>query len=275
MATYAIGDVQGCLRSLQRLLGEIAFDERRDRLWFVGDLVNRGPDSLATLRFVRALGARATTILGNHDLHLLAVAEGLEKGRREDTFDEVLAAPDRNELLEWLRHRPLMHVEGGFAMVHAGLLPAWSVQRAAALAAEVESALQAASYRSFLAAMYGNRPARWDEWLTGFERLRVIVNALTRLRLCTADGEMEFRHTGRPKALPGGFMPWFEVPGRRSLDTPVIFGHWSALGTLNRPNLFALDTGCVWGRCLSALRLEDRRLFQVSCRERPGVAPER
>jgi bis(5'-nucleosyl)-tetraphosphatase (symmetrical) len=275
MATYAIGDVQGCFRSLQRLLGEIAFEQRRDRLWFVGDLVNRGPDSLATLRFVRGLGARATAILGNHDLHLLAVAEGLEKARREDTFDDVLAAPDRDELLEWLRNRPLMHVEGGYAMVHAGLLPAWSVERAAGLAAEVEAALQATSYRSFLAAMYGNRPWRWDESLSGFERLRVIVNALTRLRLCTADGEMEFRHTGLPKTLPGGFMPWFEVPERRSRDTPVIFGHWSALGALNRPNLFALDSGCVWGRCLSALRLEDQMLLQVSCRERPGAGSAR
>jgi len=274
VATYAIGDVQGCFRSLQRLLDEIAFEERRDKLWFVGDLVNRGPDSLATLRFVRGLGAGATVTLGNHDLHLLAVAEGLEKIRRDDTFEELLAAPDRDELLDWLRHCPLMHLEAGYAMVHAGLLPAWSVSRALALAAEVEAALQAASYRSFLAGMYGNQPSRWDESLTGFDRLRVTVNALTRLRLCTADGQMEFKHTGQPKTLPSGFMPWFEVPQRRSQDTPVIFGHWSALPALTRPNLFALDTGCVWRRRLTALRLEDRKLFQISCRERldPRVA---
>jgi bis(5'-nucleosyl)-tetraphosphatase (symmetrical) len=245
MATYAIGDVQGCFEALQRLLDRLGFDEQRDRLWFVGDLVNRGPDSLATLRFVQALGDTATVVLGNHDLHLLAVAEGLEKLRRDDTLEEVLSAPDREPLLEWLRHLPLMHFEDDYAMVHAGLLPDWSVSRALELAAEVEAVLQASSYRSFLARMYGNHPGRWSEGLAGFDRLRVIVNAMTRLRVCTFDGTMEFTYKGKPKRLPPGYIPWFDVPSRRSRDTPIIFGHWSALGPLSLPNLFSLDTGCL------------------------------
>ncbi len=204
MATYAIGDIQGCFEALQRLLDRIGFDESRDRLWFVGDLVNRGPDSLATLRFVQALGDAATVVLGNHDLHLLAVAEGLAKLRQDDTLDEVLAAPDREMLLDWLRHLPLMHFEDGYAMVHAGLLPDWSVSRALELAAEAEAALQASSYRSFLSKMYGNRPTRWSDELTGFERLRVVINAMTRLRVCTTEGAMEFSHKGKPRRLPDG-----------------------------------------------------------------------
>lgn len=271
MATYAIGDIQGCFQSLQALLDRIAFDERRDRLWFVGDLVNRGPDSLATLRFVSGLGGDTVAVLGNHDLHLLAVAEGLEKLRREDTLVQVLEAPDREALLEWLRHCPLMHFENGYAMVHAGLLPQWSVSRALELAAEVEAALQASTYRSLLAKMYGNRPAKWSEALGGFDRLRVIINAMTRLRVCAEDGSMEFDHKGRPERLPRGYHPWFLLPERRSRDTPVIFGHWSALGPINLPNLFALDTGCLWGRRLSALRLDDRKLFQISCRGPAGL----
>jgi bis(5'-nucleosyl)-tetraphosphatase (symmetrical) len=281
MATYAIGDVQGCFRALQRLLDRVGFDERADRLWFVGDLVNRGRDSLATLRFVHGLGNAAVTVLGNHDLHLLAVAEGFEKLKRGDTLEEVLHASDRDELLEWLRCRPLMHLEPGvredapglaaldrsYAMVHAGLLPSWSVTRALELAAEVEAALRAPSYRGFLAGMYGNRPERWSDSLTGLERLRVIVNAMTRMRLCTADGVMEFEHKGRPTHPPSGYMPWYEVPDRCSADTTILFGHWSALGLVQQPNLFGLDTGCLWGRRLSALRLEDRRLFQVPCAE--------
>jgi len=274
MATYAIGDIQGCFEPLQRLLDEVRFDGGSDRLWLVGDLVNRGPDSLATLRFVRSLGEAAVVALGNHDLHLLAVAEGYEKLKREDTLQDVLDAPDRDALLDWLRQCPLMHFEGGWAMVHAGLLPAWSVSRALELAAEVEAALRAPTYRSFLARMYGNHPERWSDALAGHDRLRVIVNAMTRMRLCTAEGEMEFAHKGRPKQLPAGYLPWFDVPERRSRDTPLIFGHWSALGLIKRPDLFGLDTGCLWGRRLTALRLEDRRLFQVRCRDAkaPGRA---
>jgi bis(5'-nucleosyl)-tetraphosphatase (symmetrical) len=274
MATYAIGDIQGCFEPLQRLLDEVGFDAGSDRLWLTGDLVNRGPDSLATLRFVRSLGESAVLALGNHDLHLLAVAEGCEKLKREDRLQDVLDAPDRDVLLDWLRHCPLMHFEGGWAMVHAGLLPGWSVSRALELAAEVEAALRAPTYRSFLARMYGNHPERWNEALAGHDRLRVIVNAMTRMRLCTAEGEMEFTHKGRPKQLPAGYLPWFDVPERRSRDTPLIFGHWSALGLIKRPDLFGLDTGCLWGRRLTALRLEDRRLFQVRCRsvKAPGRA---
>ena len=271
MATYAIGDIQGCFEGLQLLLDEIGFDLLRDRLWLVGDLVNRGPDSLATLRFVRGLGERAVAVLGNHDLHLLTVAEGLEKLRRGDTVEDVLAAPDREELLVWLRHRPLMHYEDGVAMVHAGLLPSWSVSRALELAGEVESKLRSESYRSFLAKMYGNRPDRWNESLTGYDRLRVIVNAMTRLRLCSTDGAMEFDHKGQLKALPSGYVPWFAAPGRRSRDTPIICGHWSALGLQASDNLFALDTGCLWGRRLTALRMEDRKIFQISCRGLAGL----
>ena len=274
MATYAIGDVQGCFGALQRLLDKIAFEPGSDRLWLVGDLVNRGPDSLATLRFVRSLGEAAVVVLGNHDLHLLAVAEGYEKLKRGDTIHDVLEAEDRDALLEWLRYRPLMHYENGWAMVHAGLLPGWSVSRALELAAEVEAALRAARYRSFLARMYGNLPERWSEALAGQDRLRTIVNAMTRLRVCTADGAMEFAHKGKPKGMPAGYQPWFDVPERRSRDTPVIFGHWSALGLIERPNLYGLDTGCLWGRKLSALRLEDRRVFQAACRaaKTPGRA---
>jgi bis(5'-nucleosyl)-tetraphosphatase (symmetrical) len=267
MAIYAIGDVQGCFEPLQRLLDHIQFDARADRLWFVGDLVNRGPDSLAALRYVQSLGDAAISVLGNHDLHLLAVAEGFARLKRDDTLDEVLAAPDREDLLDWLRHRPLMHFEAGCAVVHAGLLPQWSVTRALGLAAEVETQLGGPSYRSLLAKMYGNQPDRWNELLTGPDRVRVIVNAMTRMRVCTADGIMEFAHKGKPAGMPAGFLPWFEVPGRRSLDTTVIFGHWSALGLVRQPNLFGLDTGCLWGRRLTALRIEDRQVFQVDCRQ--------
>jgi bis(5'-nucleosyl)-tetraphosphatase (symmetrical) len=266
MATYAIGDLQGCYEPLQRLLDRIRFDAARDRLWLVGDIVNRGPDSLATLRCVYSMGEAALTLLGNHDLHLLAVAEGFAKLKRDDTLEDVLTAPDREVLLEWLRHQPLMHYEAGYAMVHAGLLPSWSVTRALELAGEVETALRASNYRSFLARMYGNQPARWDENLTGYDRLRVIVNAMTRMRVCTADGVMEFAHKGKPGGMPKGYLPWFAVPNRRSLDTTVIFGHWSALGLVLEPNVVGLDTGCVWRRQLTALRLEDRQLFQVECR---------
>jgi bis(5'-nucleosyl)-tetraphosphatase (symmetrical) len=272
VATYAIGDVQGCFEALQRLLDQVRFDVDEDRLWLVGDLVNRGPDSLATLRYVQSLGEAAVVVLGNHDLHLLAVAEGFAKLRRDDTLDDVLHASDRDELLDWLRQRPLMHYDAGCAMVHAGLLPAWSVSRALELAAEVETALRAATYRSFLAAMYGNQPDRWDERLAGYDRLRVVVNAMTRMRVCTADGVMEFEHKGKPAGMPKDYLPWYAVPGRRSRDTTVIFGHWSALGLVREPNLYGLDTGCLWGRKLSALRLDDRRVFQSSCRKRAGRA---
>ena len=274
MSTYAIGEVQGCYDQLRRLLDSIAFDPACDRLWFVGDLVNRGPQSLQTLRFVKGLGEHAVTVLGNHDLHLLVVAAGARKLHRGDTLDEILAAPDRDELLVWLRHRSMMHAGDGYAMVHGGLLPQWSIAQALALGREVENALRGEDYHDFLCHMYGNEPARWRDDLSGHDRLRVITNAMTRLRLCSADGTMEFSHKTGLENLPRGFMPWYDVPGRASRDTALITGHWAALGLVVRPDLLALDTGCVWGRRLTALRLEDRRVFQCDCREMAGTASE-
>lgn len=265
MATYAIGDVQGSFEELQALLVAIAFDSGKDRLWFVGDLVNRGPASLATLRFVRDLRERALVVLGNHDLHLLAVAHGFAKARDDDTLGEVLAAPDCNELLDWLRHRPMMHVEADHALVHAGLLPQWDIARAIELAGEVEGELRGPGHREFLGQLYGSRPNRWSENLRGTDRLRVIVNAMTRLRFCTPDGVMDFEAKGETAKAPAGYLPWFDVPHRKSESHTVIFGHWSALGLRIEPKILALDAGCVWGGKLSAVRLEDRRLYQVNC----------
>jgi bis(5'-nucleosyl)-tetraphosphatase (symmetrical) len=272
MATYAIGDLQGCFSQLERLLGEIGFAPSRDRLWFVGDLVNRGTQSLETLRFVKSLGDRAVTVLGNHDLHLLMVAEGHARPHRSDTLDPILNAPDRGDLIAWLRHLPMMHADQEYAMVHAGLLPSWDIPRALELAHEVESALRGKDYRGLLAHMYGNQPDRWTDELAGYDRLRVVINATTRMRICTPDGRMEFSHRGELKDVPAGFMPWFEVPDRRSAGTAIVCGHWSALGLREEANLFALDTGCLWGRQLTAVRLEDRRVFQVSCSEFAGRA---
>jgi bis(5'-nucleosyl)-tetraphosphatase (symmetrical) len=265
MATYAIGDVQGCFDELQALVRAIGFDARRDRLVFVGDLVNRGPGSLEVLRFVRALGDAALVVLGNHDLHLVSLAEGFAKRRADDTLDTVLAAPDREALLAWLRQRPLMGEAAGHVIVHAGLLPQWSIDRARVLAAEVESALRSPDYREFLLHLYGSKPDRWSDSLTGYDRLRVIVNAMTRLRFCSAAGVMEFQSKGETTTAPAGYMPWFEVPARASATRPIVCGHWSALGVHITPNVLALDSGCVWGGALTALRLEDRALAQVPC----------
>ncbi len=265
MATYAIGDIQGCFDSLKRLLEEIGFNAGRDRLWFVGDLVNRGPQSLEVLRFVRDLGPAALVVHGNHDLHLLMVDAGFGKKNEDDTIAPILAAPDRAELMDWLRHRPLMHVEGDYALVHAGLLPQWTAARARELASEVEEALTADNYRKFLSHLFGSKPAAWDEHLAGWDRLRLIVNAMTRMRFCTREGVIEFRTKGPVDAPPPGCLPWFAVPGRKSADHTVICGHWSALGLRIEPGLMALDSGCLWGGPLSALRLEDRKVFQIPC----------
>jgi len=265
MATYAIGDLQGCFDPLRRLLDSLGFDPAADRLWFVGDLVNRGPQSLEALRFVRNLGTSAITVLGNHDLHLVMQAEGYGKRNREDTLDPILAAPDRDELLAWLRLQPLFHVEGDYAMVHAGLLPSWDVGKAAALSREVEAALQAPDYRDFLANMWGSTPAAWSDELAGWDRLRVVVNAMTRMRFCSVDGVIEFKAKGPAEHAPSGYVPWFEVPGRASADHSIVCGHWSALGLRVEERLLALDTGCLWGGSLTAIRLEDRRVFQVPC----------
>jgi bis(5'-nucleosyl)-tetraphosphatase (symmetrical) len=268
MATYAIGDIQGCFQELSRLLDYLGFSATRDRLWLVGDLVNRGPDSLAVLRFVKSLGDGAVTVLGNHDLHLIMQSEGNGKPSREDTLAPVLAAPDRHELLAWLRARPLFHVEDDYAMVHAGLLPQWDVAQARALSDEATAALTAPGYRNFLAHMWGSEPAAWRADLVGWDRLRVVVNAMTRMRFCTPAGVMEFRAPGAkgpPDGGPTGCLPWYAVPGRRSADHQLICGHWSALGFRRERNLLALDSGCLWGGCLTAVRLEDQRVFQLPC----------
>jgi bis(5'-nucleosyl)-tetraphosphatase (symmetrical) len=270
LADYAIGDLQGCFTPLERLLEGIGFDRARDRLWFVGDLVNRGPQSLECLRFVKSLGERAITVLGNHDLHLVCVAEGIERKKGRDTLEDVLAAPDRDELVQWLRTRPLMHVEGGIALVHAGLLPEWTVARARTLAAEVEAALRGPDYRKLLERMYGDKPDRWSDALEGIDRLRVIINAMTRLRVVDAKGAMVLRFKGGPADAQDEWTPWFDAPDRRSRDHTIVCGHWSALGLRVRPDLLSLDSGCVWGRELSAARLTDRKVFAVRCPEPEG-----
>lgn len=269
MALYAIGDLQGCYAPLRALLATIGFDPARDRLWFAGDLVNRGPQSLECLRFVRSLGDAAVAVLGNHDLHLLCVAEGVEKKRPRDTLGELLAAPDRDELLAWLRARPLFHVEGSHALVHAGLLPEWGVDKARRLAAEVEYALQGPRYRELLARMYGDRPDRWDDALEGFDRLRVTINAMTRLRMLDGSGAMALKFKGEPGEASGDLLPWYRAPGRASATHTIVCGHWSALGLHLGDGIVSLDSGCVWGRALTAVRLEDRAVFSVPC---PGVA---
>ncbi len=260
MATYAIGDVQGCCDELEALLREIGA-RPGDRLWFVGDLVNRGPRSADVLRLIRGLGEQAVAVLGNHDLHLVTQHEGFERPRKDDTIADVLDAPDREALVDWLRTRPLMHVENGWAMVHAGLVPQWSIEAAATLAREVQAALSAKTYRDFLANMYGSMPDRWSGTLQGWDRLRVIVNAMTRMRFCTPDGKMDFKAKG--EVPPPGHRPWFDL--RPAGEPPIVCGHWSALGLQMRPSLAAIDTGCVWGGSLTALRLEDRKLFAVPC----------
>lgn len=265
LPTYAIGDIQGCFGTFSRLLGEIRFNPANDRLWLVGDLVNRGPRSLETLRFVRNLGDSARIVLGNHDLALLMAAEGFGKRGKGDTIDDILNAPDREILLDWLRHQPLCHVEGNFCMVHAGVLPSWSIAQARALAAEVEAALTAENWREFMANMWGSEPAAWDEALVGWPRLRVIVNAMTRMRFCTPSGLMDFHAKGEALDAPLGYLPWFEVANRRSHDAVMVTGHWSALGLKILPNLLAIDSGCLWGGMLTAIRLEDRAVFQVPC----------
>lgn len=268
MTTYAIGDLQGCCDPLRRLLDQLHFDPAQDRLLLTGDLVNRGPQSLEALRFVRSLGASAVTVLGNHDLHLLAVAAGANPSRH-DTLDAVLAAPDRTELLHWLSQQPLVYrdVASQVLLVHAGLLPQWSAPQAEALAREAEAVLRGPQAPAFYAQMYGNTPDRWDDGLQGLERLRLIVNVFTRLRYCRADGAMDFRHKGGPGSQPPELLPWFAVPGRRSAGTRIVFGHWSTLGQVawDQGRIHGLDTGCVWGGCLTALRLEDGRRFQCAC----------
>jgi len=266
MATYAIGDIQGCYDSLCRLLELCKFDAANDRIWLVGDLVNRGPKSLETLRLIKSLGPAAVTVLGNHDLYLLMVAEGGAKFRaKDDTLQAIFDAPDCGELLDWLRQQPLCHTEGNYCMVHAGLLPQWTATQAGALSREVELALQGPDYRQFLKNLWGSEPAGWSESLSGWPRLRVIVNAMTRMRFCTPEGIMEFKAKGKLSNTPAGHIPWFDAPNPRYADSVLITGHWSALGLKVLPHFLALDSGCLWGGHLTAVRLEDRAVFQVNC----------
>jgi bis(5'-nucleosyl)-tetraphosphatase (symmetrical) len=268
MATFAIGDLQGCYRQFEQLLDLISFDRGQDRLWLVGDIVNRGSDSLEILRFVKGLTGAVTVVLGNHDLHLLMVAEGCASLSPNDTIQDILSAPDREELLDWLRQQKLLHVDGNYAMVHAGLLPSWSIAQASELAKAAEAAIQGEEFHEFCLHMYGDHPDHWDEALSGYTRLRVIINAMTRMRICTPDGKMYFKFKGVVEDIPDGYLPWFETPHRASREATIIFGHWSALGLQLRNNLIALDTGCLWGGILTAIRLDDRKVFQVSCGER-------
>ena len=269
---FAIGDLQGCSGQLNLLLDRIDAEASQARLVFVGDLVNRGPDSLGCLRKVRAMGNQARVVLGNHDLHLLAVASGVRPPGRSDTLSELLAANDCNELLDWLRQQPLALVADDHLIVHAGVLPQWTTEQTLELAEEVSAVLRGPDWMNFLAKMYGNEPVRWRDDLRGTDRLRCIVNALTRLRFCTTQGEMEFDTKEGPGQPPSGYLPWFDVPERQTRDIPIVFGHWSTLGLTIKPNVIGLDTGCVWGGKLSALRLSDRKLLQVDCpqHQRPG-----
>src|SRR3990167_3562798 len=260
MATYAIGDIQGCFTPLQKLLDKISFNPAQDTLWFTGDLVNRGPHSLKVLRFVKQLGAHQKTVLGNHDLHLLAVAYGTQKVSQHDTLNDILTAPDKDELIDWLRHCPLIHHDPslGFTMTHAGIAPSWSIDKALLLASEVATVLQSATPQDFLQAMYGNQPDHWDDRLSGWDRLRCITNYFTRMRFCHPDGRLNLCHKGMIAKTPKELIPWFQFPHRVSANDKLIFGHWAALsGVTNTPRVYALDTGCAWGCQLSGLRLED------------------
>ncbi|WP_459616848.1 symmetrical bis(5'-nucleosyl)-tetraphosphatase [Bordetella sp. 2513F-2] len=263
---WMIGDVQGCCDPLEQLLAHPQLaGEPQSRFWFAGDLVNRGPQSLATLRRIMALEDRATCVLGNHDLHLLAAAAGVRKPSKSDTLDEILEAPDADELIDWLRFRPLAHFEHDHLMVHAGVLAKWDVAKTLSLAAEVEEALRGPNWHKALQKMYGNEPVIWKDGHKGGKRLRVIINALTRIRLCTPAGRMEFDTKVAPGAWPAGLIPWFDVPKRATTNVTVVFGHWSTLGLLLRPDVICLDSGCVWGGALTAVRLQDRKLVQVRC----------
>lgn len=270
MAVYAIGDIQGCYDELLELLTTIRFDRERDRLWFVGDLVNRGPKSLETLRFVRGLGPAAITVLGNHDLHLLAAAHGIRPDNiDDDTLEPILAAPDREALIDWLRRQPLLHFDGalGYLMVHAGLPPQWDLKLAQRCADEIETVLRSDQLGSFLSHMYGNKPRQWSEKLEGWDRLRFIVNCFTRMRFCDRNGRLELKTVGPPGSQPDGYYPWFEIPARASEKINIIFGHWSTLRPPDIPGIYPIDSGCLWGGQLTALRIDTRpERIDLPCR---------
>jgi bis(5'-nucleosyl)-tetraphosphatase (symmetrical) len=270
MAVYVVGDIQGCDAPLARLVDRIGFSPSRDTLYLLGDLVNRGPASAAVLRRLMAYGDAAQCLLGNHDLSLLAVAQGHRAPHRNDTMDDILLAPDREAMLDWLRHRSMALHAHGILMVHGGVLPQWDLPQVLALAREVETVLRGPELPAFLARMWGNQPDRWEDTLTGADRLRVVVNVLTRLRFCTPEGVMDLKASGGLDQAPAGTMAWFDVPGRKTAREVIAFGHWSTLGYLRRPDLIALDTGCVWGGCLSALKLDSvgaHELIQEECEQ--------
>ncbi len=264
---YLIGDVQGCCGALDRLLAKIDFSPSRDRIYVLGDLVNRGPQSLETLRRLRGLGESAVCLLGNHDLNLLAVAQGVRRPHPGDTIAEILDAPDRDAWLDWLRQRPIAVAEHGWLMLHAGVVPQWDAAQTLRLAGEVEAMLRSDGLRDFLPQMYGDRPARWSDALAGAERWRFVINVLTRVRFVAADGTLDLVAKDGADGAPAGFYPWFDAPRRRTKGTPIACGHWASLGLIDRPDLLALDTGCVWGRQLSAARIDGgrREIIQVEC----------
>ncbi len=255
MAIYAIGDIQGCYNELRRLLDTIKFDPAQDQLWLVGDLVNRGPHSLETLRFVKALDKAAVSVLGNHDLHLIATVASLSKAGKKDTLGPILRAADCDELIDWLRKQRMFYHNSHYCMLHAGLPPQWDLDLTKAMAQEVEAVIGGDDYQRFFRSMYGNKPAIWQDDLSKTERLRFAVNCFTRLRYCTIDGELDFHHKGPIGTQPAHLIPWFKVPGRRSLNMSIIFGHWSTLGYYDKENVYAIDTGCLWGGQLTALKL--------------------
>ena len=275
MSVYAIGDIQGCFDELQALLKHIKFDSVRDQLWFCGDLVNRGNKSLETLRYVKSLGTCAITVLGNHDLHLLAASNGVRKRNPRDTLDDVLEAHDRDELINWLRCRPLLHHDDtlDFTLVHAGLPPQWDLDQARSYASEVEHVLRSTDYAEFLKHMYGNKPDLWSDDLCGHNRTRFILSCFTRMRYCAEDGRLDLDSYGPPGSQPAGYYPWFEIANRKSRNLRILFGHWSTLGNPEIPGIFPLDTGCLWGGQLTALRLESQpEYIGIECpgQQKPG-----
>ena len=268
MAVYAIGDVQGCFDELQALLELIRFDPDKDRVWFAGDLVNRGPKSLQTLRFIRDLDDSAVSVLGNHDLHLIAAAHGHLLSNDDHTLDAILTAPDCDELIDWLRQQPLLHHDEalGFTMIHAGLPPQWDLPLAQQCAREVEAVLRSDNLSTFIPHMYGNKPKRWSSELLGWKRLRFIINCFTRLRFCDADGRLKLKYKGAPGSQPAEYRPWFELPERRSRDLKIVFGHWSTLGPRTDAGIYPLDTACLWGGELTALRIDSTpQWFTLPC----------
>lgn len=270
---FAIGDVQGCYTCLIELLGKIkAFNP--SQIWFAGDLVNRGPDSLASLRKIIGLGAQTQCVLGNHDLHLLAASAGVRPPGKRDTLNAILKAPDQHDLIDWLRQQPLAHFDQGYLMVHAGVHPRWTVEQTISRAQEVQKVLQGPDWGDFLATMYGNSPEQWQDELTGDARLRAIVNILTRMRYLAADESLDFSFQGSPEQCPPSLSPWFEISDRATDETPVIFGHWSTMGLVLRPQLIGLDTGCVWGGALTAVNLATRSVLQVPCPQAQAPAPD-